>query len=130
MKETRRLVPVAVPLEVGDALDSYHLGDLRVGMHASKAVLAAQQRLQHGLMREAVGKFKIRGIGSHCRCIRKHLGKAAVLAAQHVLELFVGKAGSKVGHPVHEPEEQFTGIFIACHEVSIPESGVGLVYGV
>ena len=58
-EETRRLVPVAVPLEVGDALDSYHLGNLGIGMHAGKAVLAAQQRLEHILMREAVRKFKI-----------------------------------------------------------------------
>ena len=80
-------------------------------MHACKTVFSLKQRLEHVVVAEAVGETHIFVIAGNSCNFGEDFVEAAVLAAQHFLNLFVGELRYFCLHPVGESNEHVAGIF-------------------
>ena len=78
-------------------------------------------------MGKAMCQFQIRGIARDGIHVGKHFVQAAMLAAQHVLHLFLCQSIRQVGHPVGQLHEHVPCFLASGHEIGIAQPGVSLV---
>ena len=99
-EEVGGAVPRGIAFDVGDALETDNFRNLGIGVHAREAVLAVEQRFEHIVVRETVSEGKILVVACDGGHVGENFVEAAVLAAQHLLHLLVGKLRSLCHHPV------------------------------
>ena len=126
-EELCRAVPVGQSLQVGDALVADDFRNLRVGVLAREVILTAQQRLQHLLVAELVGQTQVFLVAGDSKDIGKGLVQSTLLTAKHLLNLLVAQPAHLANHPVGQSDEHLFGIFAACHQPCIAQSGVDFV---
>ena len=116
-----------VVAQFGNALKTYHLWNLCVGMHVVEAIHALRHREKQTLVGVAHGCIQVflilrNGIG-----IGKHFIHTSMLVAQHALHLFVVELCCDEDSPVTEFQEERFRLFIAAIKPCITQSCIHLV---
>ena len=123
-EQERGAVPLGIAREVGYALEAYYFGNLRVGVHAGQGVAAFEQRVEQRAVRESLCQTQISVVTRQGIDVGEHLVKAAVLADEHPLHLFVAEVAGQVDHPVGKGNQHGAGLVDAGHGAGVAQSDV------
>ena len=126
-KETCRIVPTLIALQVRYALVTDDFRDLGIGMLACQSVFMFQQRVENLTVRETASQLQIVVLSRQVGHIGKHLVQSPVFAAQHVLYLFVAQVFRQIHHPIGQLHQHVTRLLTSRQKVGIPQTGISLM---
>ena len=101
-EEARGAAIALLARQLVEPLEADDLRDLRVGVQAVERVAPFGERREQRLVAEAAGERQVLRVAGQRRDVGEHLVHAAVLGAEHALELLVGHRRCRRGRPVRE----------------------------